>query len=626
MIVQETTNSQFRSSGTKESNFVIKTSAASFQILSNGLYSNKVRSILRELGSNATDIHIQTGQADRPWDLHLPTMYEPYLKIRDYGTGLSEEEIVGYEENGEWVPGIYSSYFHSTKRDTNSQIGSYGLGSKTPFALVSSFLVESFQNGAKKSYTCFLNEEHIPTVALFSTEETTEENGLAVSFQTTDYHRFKDESKHAFRYFNPIPKRNIEHVVIEPPKYAVEGKGWGYVGYGNAQVIQGPVAYPISADDRKHFDPDVQWLLHHWIDIFVDIGDVSPAPSREVLQFNAHTTENLNAKLKAIADDIKNTIEVELSQAKSKLDRLKRADKLRQTGGLFAHHPLISSIPKTVTFCPPNYLMVRATLYKPTAKSGTSFSPSKVDTTVSIHTVLAYDDIGVGSSAAIHSVGNKRKHNLLVFRWKKSDHAAAMAEIDDFNKTAFDGLEIVKLSSLVPKPTQKVRLPTPRNKWFFKASSSHATTSVPDDIEVEYYVIRDRENIVSPSPYIAHAIMGRHDIKYVAALTRVEAKKTKLKPLMEAVAISNKELDNIAKVKMYRKHFHNCYILDALGISRDSVYEALDTLATMKYQYEYNAYAIQHRKQLNDLIAKKPLLPYLGSSVPLNLIKQYLGD
>ena len=84
--------------------FRIRNSAKAFNILSSGLYANKVRAIIRELSCNAVDSHVAAGKHNTTFDVHLPNSIEPYFSIRDYGTGLSHDQVTN----------IYNTYFEST--------------------------------------------------------------------------------------------------------------------------------------------------------------------------------------------------------------------------------------------------------------------------------------------------------------------------------------------------------------------------------------------------------------------------------------------------------------------------------------------------------------------------------
>jgi len=100
-------NGDFKTSG-----FKIQASAKAFEILSSNIYTNKVRAVVREYNCNAYDAHVAAGN-EQPWDVHLPTRLEPHFSVRDYGTGLSDEQ----------VREIFTTYFHSTKTGSNDFVG-----------------------------------------------------------------------------------------------------------------------------------------------------------------------------------------------------------------------------------------------------------------------------------------------------------------------------------------------------------------------------------------------------------------------------------------------------------------------------------------------------------------------
>ena len=72
--------------------FRIRNSAKAFNILSSGLYANKIKAIIRELSCNAVDSHVAAGN-DQPFEVHLPSTLEPWFSIRDFGTGLNHEQV-----------------------------------------------------------------------------------------------------------------------------------------------------------------------------------------------------------------------------------------------------------------------------------------------------------------------------------------------------------------------------------------------------------------------------------------------------------------------------------------------------------------------------------------------------
>ena len=63
-----------------------------FNILRNQLYSNKPLAVLREITCNAQDANIEA-KSKRPIEIKLPTKLDPTLTIRDFGNGLSADDI-----------------------------------------------------------------------------------------------------------------------------------------------------------------------------------------------------------------------------------------------------------------------------------------------------------------------------------------------------------------------------------------------------------------------------------------------------------------------------------------------------------------------------------------------------
>lgn len=166
--------------------FKIKTSATAFKILSEGLYSNKIGSMIRELICNAYDAHCAAGTKDTPIDVELPMVTNPLFRIRDYGTGLSEADMRT----------IYTTYFDSTKSGDNKYIGGFGLGSKTPLCYnTEQFFVTSYFNRKKYVYNVSIGESGAPVLTKWDECMTDEPNGLEllISVDINDIERFKSE-------------------------------------------------------------------------------------------------------------------------------------------------------------------------------------------------------------------------------------------------------------------------------------------------------------------------------------------------------------------------------------------------------------------------------------------------
>lgn len=299
--------------------FRIKASAKAFKILSDSLYNNKFRAVVRELSCNAVDAHRAAGTTDVPFELKVPNSVDPEFRIRDYGTGLSRPDLET----------IYTTYFESTKEDTNDDIGGLGLGSKSPFSYTDSMVVTSFHDGMRHEYVCYLDEEGIPGITYVSTEDSDEPSGLEVKFAARgdDWFSFFKETKNVMTWLDAPVKllgSGITDDEIELAEMA-SGDGWRVVDASTMETYPGPivalmggVAYPITNDMidmperhekfaerlRERYNGDRMTLV-----VEFDIGDLDVSASRESLSADKITVQNMNAVVVRVADEMADRLE-----------------------------------------------------------------------------------------------------------------------------------------------------------------------------------------------------------------------------------------------------------------------------------------------------------------------------
>ena len=293
-----------------EAQFKMKTSRKAFQILSD-LYSDKPLAIVRELGCNAADSMVMAGKADQPFYIHLPNALEPWLTIQDFGTGISHKNI--YD--------IYSTYFESTKSNTNDQIGCLGLGSKSPFCYTDNFTITSIVDGEKRIYNSYFNQNNTPTIALMSTEETTEGNGIAIQIpvKTEDFTTFNVAVQKAFRFFDvkPIIEGGTINWNLEAPIF--EGDGWSSYEkftYGEAYAVMGGVTYQISTHHLENTHREM--LNRAGLVLKFNMGELDFTPSRESLSYDEDTIKALNSKMEFIASNFRDKL-IEMIDAKENI-------------------------------------------------------------------------------------------------------------------------------------------------------------------------------------------------------------------------------------------------------------------------------------------------------------------
>lgn len=297
-----------KSDNFEESKFSIEASSKAFFILSDGLYSNKILAVVRELSTNAYDSHVEAGKAHIPFDVHLPTQLEPIFFIRDYGTSMSHADCMQ----------LYTTYFRSTRNNSNDAVGCLGLGSKAPFAYADSFTVEAYLDGKKRSYTGYKNEDGSPVFSLLDESDTDEQDGIKVSInvQSYDVSRFVGEAREVYEFFKVRPNFVGASIQYAEPKKVLEGDGWYFDDDNNDNVIiMGQIAYPLNAHQVAGSDNPKEFQFLEYssgLRIFVNIGDVDITPSREALSYSKETKANILRKVNTIATEITNKIEQEI--------------------------------------------------------------------------------------------------------------------------------------------------------------------------------------------------------------------------------------------------------------------------------------------------------------------------
>lgn len=310
-ILDVAVNGNFPTTG-----FGIAGNAKSYNVLSKKIYTNKVQAVIREVSCNAHDAHVAADQ-DAQFKVHLPTTLESWFAVRDYGTGLTEQE----------VREIFCIYFCSTKTASNKAIGCLGLGSKSPFAVADSFTVTSWINGQKTVYSCYKDAKKSPQIARLTQEDSDEPTGIEVKMTVNGRsEEFKREAIRVFQYFDVQPHINVQEVVQEVarlrssyeivhPQFSVSKH------YGKLLAVMGNVAYkiPTDDDDDKNEDsydydstvkfeniPNIQGFLRF------ELGELDFDPGREELSMDERTVQMVNDKIALFREELKPLVIAEI--------------------------------------------------------------------------------------------------------------------------------------------------------------------------------------------------------------------------------------------------------------------------------------------------------------------------
>jgi hypothetical protein len=318
ILTKQVENEAILSNVGATTDFKIKATAKSFRILADGLYSNKIRAIVRELSCNAYDSHVAAGKPDLPFDVHLPNSLESYFSIRDYGVGLSNNEVTN----------IFTTFFESTKTGSNDFVGALGLGSKSPFSYTDNFTVTAIKAGVKGVYTAFINEQGVPSIALMAEEQTTDPNGVEIRFAVEnqyDFSSFCSEAVYVYRTFKhkPVVSGN-SRFKFDDFEYESKDIITGVhvaKSMNNSVAIMGNIGYPIRIPDSDQTLNELGYMLRCGLVIEFAIGELDFQASREGLSYIPQTINAIKQKLELLRGELSVFVEREAAAIDNLWDR-----------------------------------------------------------------------------------------------------------------------------------------------------------------------------------------------------------------------------------------------------------------------------------------------------------------
>ena len=325
-----------RSGVTQDGEFGIIFNAKMAKILSDGLYSDKIGSIIRELCCNAIDSHVEAGCHDRPIEVHLPNQLEPWFHVRDFGVGLNNKQ----------VNDIYTKYGASTKTNSNDFIGQLGLGSKSPFAYVDAFDITAIRDGRCGHYSMYRNEKGMPSVALLAEVDTTEPAGVTVKMpvRSSDMREFLLKAQQVFQWFDVQPQVTGASDFRVPERQVFwKGARWQLLDtenrYGSRRssvAIMGRVAYPIATTSLGNVSRAVREFLSCQAVLHFGIGELEIAASREALGYDTRTQTAIVKAVEQAISELSASVVDKLAQATILWDAKKTWNTLLGQSGIYS--------------------------------------------------------------------------------------------------------------------------------------------------------------------------------------------------------------------------------------------------------------------------------------------------
>lgn len=277
------------------------------------LYSDDELAVIREYPTNALDSHVEAGQT-RPIEVWTPSALSPFFKVKDYGLGMSVDDITQ----------VYSAYGASTKRSSDTQVGMLGLGAKSALALVPQFNVIAIKDGVKTYVSVSRTTSGGGEMRIIDTVSTTESNGVEISIPVPRSTTFYQKCVNFFRFWepgtvlldgkepNPISGLKVGDFIVQSD-------------LREDYIVMGNVAYPVS-DGLYGYSWHKKGIVAR-----VDIGEVNFTPSREELHYTAKTNDTI-ARLRI---DFRNSLfasaQKDVSGAASHSEAFQIAEKWRSS-------------------------------------------------------------------------------------------------------------------------------------------------------------------------------------------------------------------------------------------------------------------------------------------------------
>jgi hypothetical protein len=282
------------------------------EILRSKLYSNPIGAICREISSNSRDanreaennVPIEIGIANS----HL-NMSDMHIYFRDFGPGISPERMAD----------VFVNYGSSTKRESDTYTGGFGLGAKTPFSYTDNFTIETVVNGIKYTYVAAIEEGRKGKIYCIDTVETQEANGtsIIVPIKSGDRQTFELECYKAtiFWQMRPVYKNfglKLERLkletILDNEQFAIVKQD--FLGSGYGMLLDG-IYYPISSSQ-------ISWagrtIYDHQVILKFPVGALTISANREHVQYDDKTKSAINLAFVAFINEVKTFYKTEFDK------------------------------------------------------------------------------------------------------------------------------------------------------------------------------------------------------------------------------------------------------------------------------------------------------------------------
>lgn len=294
--------------------------------LSDKIYTRKELAVIREYANNMADAQIASGKNISDCVITFPSADSLVFKVRDFGAGLTEDEIRD----------VYCVFGESTRRNSNDYNGTLGFGCKSGYCHTDSFSVTSWINGEKSIYQCVKGDStRLHEALLLSRSISNEPNGIEVCIpvKQTSMWTFHREAANFFKYWKNLPTLvnlnagDVERMnAFRNTSPALSGEGWEVrpksCGSAEGVAFMGGVPYRIdwntiqsqmALDSKKRAMFDL--LQSNDTTFYFGMGDIQFVDSREGLEYTEITVAALIRRIEDVFSKIQEAIQAKFTPA-----------------------------------------------------------------------------------------------------------------------------------------------------------------------------------------------------------------------------------------------------------------------------------------------------------------------
>jgi len=307
--------------------FTIRPNAKSFKVLIANIYSNQVSAIISELGQNSYDSHV-AAKNKNPFDVKLPTSFDPVFEVRDYGIGMKNS----------FVMNEYLEVFNSTKDNSNEFSGAWGIGRISALGISNEYTLSCYTGKTVNLYSININHG-CPEAHFIRTQDSDEPRGVRITIPVPNQYirQFHEEAKSVFKFYPIQPKIKDNVVVLEKPEYEQcykNAKGeivWGVLkGQSAPTTVMGLYTYNIDPSNFSDCDDvAIRNIVRLPVLLNFQIGELDVSANRQSLSYTKKTKDAIIDRLKVVKKSFKDKIDKEFSSITSYFEGCKKLRELQ---------------------------------------------------------------------------------------------------------------------------------------------------------------------------------------------------------------------------------------------------------------------------------------------------------